>query len=84
MDDFILSHTGEGRYPVSSKRCINFKTTINTRIKQPTVYILTNKRNGTLYVGVTSDLIKRVYQHKNNLVDGFSKKYKTHQLVYFE
>lgn len=53
-------------------------------MKQPAVYILTNKRNGTLYVGVTSELLKRVYQHKNNLVDGFSKKYKTHQLVYFE
>ncbi len=53
-------------------------------MKQPTVYILTNKRNGTLYVGVTSDLIKRIYQHKNNLADGFSKKYHTHMLVYFE
>jgi len=53
-------------------------------MKQPAVYSLTNKRNGTLYVGVTSDLIQRVYQHKNNLVDGFSKKYQTHKLVYFE
>ncbi|MCB1582182.1 MAG: GIY-YIG nuclease family protein [Xanthomonadales bacterium] len=53
-------------------------------MKQPAVYILSNKRNGTLYVGVTSDLIHRVYQHKNNLVEGFSKKYQTHVLVYFE
>ena len=48
------------------------------------VYILTNKRNGALYIGVTSDLIKRVWQHKNNIFEGFSKKYKTHHLVYFE
>jgi len=48
------------------------------------VYILASKRNGTLYIGTTSDLIKRVYQHKNNLVDGFTKKYQVHNLVYFE
>ena len=52
--------------------------------KQPAVYILTNKRNGALYTGVTSNLAKRVWEHKNNLVDGFSKKYSTHMLVYFE
>ncbi len=48
------------------------------------VYILTNKQNGTLYIGVTSDLIQRVYQHKNDLTDGFSKKYSAHILVYYE
>ena len=47
-------------------------------------YILANKRNGTLYVGVTSDLIKRVYQHRQNLVDGFTSKYQVHRLVYYE
>ena len=41
-------------------------------------------RNGTLYIGVTSDLIKRVYQHRNDLVEGFTKKYVVHQLVYYE
>ena len=48
------------------------------------IYILASKRNGTLYIGVTSDLTKRVYEHKNNLFDGFSKKYSVHQLVYYE
>ncbi len=53
-------------------------------MKQPAVYILASKRNGTLYTGVTSDLIKRVYAHKNDLVEGFTKKYGVHRLVYFE
>jgi len=48
------------------------------------VYILSNKRNGTLYIGVTSDLIKRVYEHKNNLIDGFTKKYNIHCLAWYE
>lgn len=52
--------------------------------KQPCVYILASKRNGTLYVGVTSNLVKRVWEHKNNLVEGFTKKYGAHLLVYFE
>ena len=52
--------------------------------KSPCVYILASRRNGTLYIGVTSDLIKRVWQHKNNLVDGFTKKYRVHALVWFE
>ena len=53
-------------------------------IKQPAVYILASKRNGTLYVGVTSDLVKRVWEHKSNLVSGFTKRYKVHQLVWYE
>ncbi len=48
------------------------------------VYILSSKRNGTLYIGFTSDLVKRIYEHKSNIVDGFTKKYGVHDLVYFE
>ena len=49
-----------------------------------TVYILTNHTNTTLYIGVTSNLVKRIYEHKNKIVDGFSKKYNLTKLVYFE
>ena len=48
------------------------------------IYIITNKQNGTLYIGVTSDLIRRVYEHKNGVFDGFSKKYNIKNLVYYE
>lgn len=53
-------------------------------MKQPCVYILSNEKRGTLYIGVTSDLIMRVWQHKQNLVDGFTKLHQLHQLVYYE
>jgi putative endonuclease len=53
-------------------------------MKQPAVYILASQRNGTLYVGVTSDLPGRVWQHKNDVADGFTKTYGVHILVYFE
>ena len=52
--------------------------------KQPTVYILASKRHGTLYTGVTSNLVKRIWHHKNDVQEGFTKKYKVHHLVYFE
>lgn len=48
------------------------------------VYILASSKNGTLYVGFTSDLERRVFEHKNNVIDGFTKKYRVHDLVYYE
>ena len=56
----------------------------NPMDKQPCVYILASQRNGTLYIGVTSDLIKRVYQHRENLIEGFTKRYNVHLLVWYE
>jgi putative endonuclease len=52
--------------------------------KQPAVYILASGRNGTLYTGVTSDLIRRIWEHKNNAADGFTKRYTVHTLVWLE
>ena len=48
------------------------------------IYILASKRNSVLYIGVTSNLVKRIYEHKNNKIEGFSKKYHVHKLVYYE
>ena len=48
------------------------------------IYIITNKKNGTLYTGVTNNLIRRIYEHKNKLVEGFSKKYSLDKLVYYK
>lgn len=48
------------------------------------VYIITNKTNNVFYIGVTSNIVKRIYEHKNNLVEGFSSRYNVHKLVYFE
>ena len=48
------------------------------------VYIMASRQNGTLYAGSTSDLIKRVWEHKNNIIPGFTAKYKVHKLVYYE
>lgn len=53
-------------------------------MKEYCVYILASKKNGTLYIGVTNNLLKRVYEHKNNLVEGFTQKYNVHKLVYYE
>lgn len=45
---------------------------------------MASQRNGTLYIGVTNNLIKRIYEHRNNVIDGFTKKYKVHLLVHYE
>lgn len=53
-------------------------------MKQPCVYILASKPHGTLYIGVTSNLVARIYQHKADVVAGFSQRYSVHRLVYIE
>ena len=53
-------------------------------MKLPAVYIMASKRNGTLYTGVTSNLVQRAWQHRNGLIDGFSKRYRCKLLVWFE
>jgi putative endonuclease len=65
---------------------VSFLHKQESRIKmnQYYVYILASRKNGTLYIGVTNDLLKRVYDHKNNLIEGFTKKYNVHNLVYHE
>ena len=60
------------------------KSSIKMFSKDYFVYIMASKRNGTLYIGITSNLIKRVYEHKNNFIAGFTKKYNCHTLVYYE
>lgn len=52
--------------------------------KRPCVYILASKHNGTLYVGVTSDIARRVLEHKSGAIEGFTKEYKVHDLVFME
>ena len=52
--------------------------------KKPVVYILASKRNGTLYIGVTSNLVRRAWEHRNDVVEGFTKRYGVHRLVYYE
>ncbi|MGC9519868.1 MAG: GIY-YIG nuclease family protein [Desulfuromonadaceae bacterium] len=53
-------------------------------MKKPAIYILANKNNSTLYIGVTSNLLQRIYQHKNHHIEGFTKKYNVEKLVYYE
>ena len=53
-------------------------------MKKYYVYIIASRRNGTLYIGVTDDLVRRVYEHKHDIVEGFTKKYGVHDLVYYE
>jgi putative endonuclease len=53
-------------------------------MKEYFVYMLTNRRNGTLYIGVTNNLVRRIYEHKFDQIEGFAKKYNLNKLVYFE
>jgi len=70
--------------PIHSWLVIPAKAGIKLSMKQPCVYIMASGWDGTLYVGVTSDLIKRVWEHKNDMIEGFTKRYRVHSLVWFE
>lgn len=72
------SHPSRSSFPRKRESSILYFMT------QPAVYILASKRNGTLYTGITNDLCRRVWEHKNDLIDGFTQKYCVHKLVYFE
>ena len=69
---------------LSSRGTKRSRKTTTMKNKTYSVYIITNKRNGTLYTGVSSDLRRRIYQHKNKLIDGFTKRYDLDKLVYYQ
>jgi putative endonuclease len=76
---------------IAAKRgCAQTPQACNTTVvmsivaKEPAVYILASKRNGTLYIGVTSNLVQRAWQHKNGITGGFAQRYGVHRLVYYE
>lgn len=68
-----VQHDGESKFSMT-----------RNRMKKGFVYIMSNKQDGVLYIGVTSDIVKRVYEHKNDFVDGFTKQYNLKNLVYYE
>jgi putative endonuclease len=63
---------------------MSFPRKRESSMKNYYVYILASKKNGTLYTGFTNDLVKRVWEHKQEIIEGFTRKYKVHLLVYFE
>ena len=81
----VARHSCAGRNPVVRHSCAGRNPgKIMYREKQPYVYILASYRNGTLYTGVTSHLIQRIWQHKDSRVKGFTQKYNIYDLVYYE
>ncbi len=79
-----LGHSKEPDVRQKRSGMTDGQKTMVKNMKQYYVYILASDRNGTFYVGMTSDLTKRVYEHKEKLVEGFTKKYQVAMLVYFE
>jgi putative endonuclease len=74
----IFRHAREGGHP--ALRC----HAMMGDMRRPCVYILANKPNGTLYVGVTNDIVRRTWEHKIDAVEGFTQRYQIHRLVYAE
>lgn len=75
---------GVNRHPGAGQDPVRVGTQEGNMERQPCVYLLASKRNGTLYAGVTSNLIKRVWEHKNIQVEGFTSKYGVYTLVWYE
>jgi putative endonuclease len=78
---------GDQRHPPNARldrRSSNLINSIMGSAQGYFVYILASKTGGTLYVGVTNNIVRRVFEHKSNVVDGFTKQYGIHRLVYFE
>jgi putative endonuclease len=75
---------GLRRYDVNAVTPVEAGAQSHFMNKSPCVYIMASSRNGTLYIGVTSDLTKRVWEHKNNAIEGFTKKYSVHTLVWYQ
>ena len=80
----ISQHSHKEAIVWSHRRRSNPGKIIDKMDKRGYIYILFNKRNGTLYTGVTSNLVKRIYEHKNKLVEGFTNKYRVDKLGYYE
>ena len=80
-----LCHTEPlAKYPNDKTKMLKYDKKGRKMNKNYCIYIITNKRNGTLYIGVTNDLKRRIYEHKNKLVAGFSQRYDLTRLVYYE
>src|SRR5919204_6802357 len=82
-DPIACRRPREGGDPVFLRQRLMLSHVVD-RMRQPAVYILASKRNGTLYVGVTSNLASRIEAHRSGMVDGFTEKYGVKTLVYFE
>ena len=80
-------YLSEGKFHNSVKpkfHCLEGSVREDEFLVQPAIYILASAPNGTLYIGVTSNLVQRVWQHRNDFVDGFASKYRVHLLVHYE
>jgi putative endonuclease len=87
MIDGGISRNKKDLYVISTKGEIflpGYGTNLMVNERRYYVYLLTNWNNRVIYVGVTNDLMRRIYEHKNKLVEGFTKNYNVHKLVYFE
>ena len=84
MGERSRARDDEKKLPLNQRERLKKSVRNIIKMKQPAVYIVTNKRNGTLYTGVTSHLQKRIYEHKNSLIEGFTSKYGCKILVFYE